>query len=441
MPPLTKQESTELHQLLEQEEREMVSPKIEALRRPARYKIAYGGRGAGAKSWSFMSLLVQKANKKKTQIICLREVQKTLSESSHKVIENTIERLQYKNWIITDEKIKNKLNGSYFIFRGLKDLRATLNIKGLEDFDIASIDEASALSHDSWVFLTPTIRKKGSEIWATFNREEELDPVYELFCINPPQNSIIVNLEPGRIDNPWWDETELQADWDWWKKHDPDEWEHMYLGQPRKQGQHAVMSRVAVRGAMNREINGMGAIEIGVDVARFGDDRTTIWKRKGLKIIDRKSFTGQDTQRTAKEVWAMAENKSFISIKVDDTGVGGGVTDRLREFGAKVVPVNFADSPIDSNCFTSAADEMWFTFPIDEVDIPNDNQLMQELAGRRYDFDNKGRRKIEPKKEFKKRIGRSPDDADGLLLCFYGGGKVMMSDKTRKQLAERRRKR
>ena len=179
------------------------------------------------------------------------------------------------------------------------------------------------------------------------------------------------------------------------------------------------MSRTAIRGAMDRDIEAEGAIEIGIDVARFGDDKTDIYKRHGLKTIEHKEFAGQDTMRTALVAWDMADRNPEIPIKVDDTGVGGAVTDRLKELGANVVPVNFGGNPHDTDKYTSAADEMWFTFPIDEADIPNDPVLMQELSGRQADYDTKGRRKIEPKKEFKKRIGRSPDRADALLLAYY----------------------
>jgi phage terminase large subunit len=265
--------------------------------------------------------------------------------------------------------------------------------------------------------------------------------VYELFCVKPPKDSIIISFEPGPIDNPWWYESDLQKDWDWWKDRDLDEWEHIYLGQPRKQGQYAVLNRVKIRASMNREIRAEGAIEIGVDVARFGDDRTVMYRRHGLKITDTKSFVGQDTMRTAKEAWSLAEYKPFVPIKVDDTGVGGGVTDRLRELGAKVIPVDNGGNAVDGNKYTSAADEMWFEFPIDECDIPCDNELMKQLSGRRYDYDNKGRRKIESKKDFKKRLGYSPDDADALLLCFYSGGNIQISDKTRRELAQRRLRR
>jgi len=108
-----------------------------------------------------------------------------------------------------------------------------------------------------------------------------------------------------------------------------------------------------------------------------------------------------------------------VVIKVDDTGVGDGVTDNLRSLGANAVPVNFGGSPLDKSKYTTVADEMWFGFPIGEISIPDDPKLMEELAGRRYDYDKIGKRKVEPKSEFRKRYGRSPDKAGALLLAFY----------------------
>ncbi len=396
---------------------ESVSPKLEAFRYPKRIKVAYGGRAAGAKSWSIASLLVQKARRIPVNILCTREIQLSLEESVYRLIIQTIERLHYPGWNITREYIMSPI-GSRFIFRGLKDLRAAAAIKGLEDIDIAWAEEAAALSNDSLDMLFPTIRKPGSELWFSFNREEDSDPVYERLVKNKRDDSLIVFLEPGKIDNPWWtDESQKEMDEDY--KRDPDQAEHIWGGQPRKQGQKAVMSRTAIRGAMDRNIKPEGAIEIGVDVARFGDDKTELYKRHGVKIIDHKEFIGQDTMRTANVAWDMAGQDNSIPIKVDDTGVGGGVTDKLVELGANVIPVNNNGEPHDKNKYTSAADEMWFEFPVNEADIPDDPVLMQELAGRQYDYDNKGRKKIESKKDFKKRIGRSPDRADAILLAYY----------------------
>jgi phage terminase large subunit len=414
---LTATEQREYIALLEFDLAAKVAPKLERFREPSRIKVAFGGRGAGAKSWSFASLLTQRANTRKTNILCTREIQLSLEESVHRLICNTVERLNFTGWDITREFIKSP-KGSLFHFRGMKDLRSALAIKGLEDIDIVWFEEASGASNDSLDILFPTIRKKGSELWFSFNREEEMDPVYDRLIRNKRDDAMVVWLEPGKIDNPWWTD-ELQKEMDEDYKRDPDQAEHIWGGQPRSQGQKAVMSRTAVRGAMDRNIAAEGAIEVGVDVARFGDDLTVMYRRHGLKVVAMKTFAGQDTQRTASEAWFLADRNKDTTIKIDDGGVGGGVTDRLREFGAKVMPLNFGGDPQDKNGYTSVADEMWFLFPIDEADIPNDPLLMQELAGRRYDYDNKGRRKVEPKKDFKKRIGRSPDRADALLLTYY----------------------
>ena len=410
-------EADEFLFLLEQEERERVAPKLEIFRKHKRIKVAYGGRGAGAKSWGFASLIVQLAHRQKIRVLCTREIQQSLDESVFALIRATVERLGYHGWVFTQNTIKSPC-GSRFSFHGLKDLRAANQIKGFENVDICWVEEAATVSSESWNVLIPTIRKPGSEIWISFNQETDSDPVVERFVSHPRDDATVIWLEPGATDNPWWTD-ELQKEMEEEYKRDPDSALHIWGGQPRKQGQYSVMSRASVRGAMDRNIQAEGAIEVGVDVARYGVDKTIMYKRKGLKIIDFKSFVGQDTQRTALEAWELSGRDRHVTIKVDDTGVGGGVTDALRSWGAKVQAVNFGGVPAEKDKFTSAADEMWFNFPVDEADIPNDHELMAELSGRQYKYDNKGRRKIEAKEDFKKRLGRSPDKADALLLCFY----------------------
>jgi hypothetical protein len=100
----------------------------------------------------------------------------------------------------------------------------------------------------------------------------------------------------------------------------------------------------------------------------------------------------------------------------------GGVTDILLDHGYTVAPVNFAQAAVDSDHYANAAAEMWFNFAtkIDDVEIPGDVDLIEELTGRREGRrDSKGRRTVEKKDDFIKRVGRSPDKADALLLAFY----------------------
>jgi phage terminase large subunit len=297
----------ELLLLLEQREREKVSPKLEAFRKPARIKIAKGGRGAGAKSWSIASLLIQRATYEKIHVACLREVQLTLEESVWKLLRETIERLGYKGWRVTREYIDHE-NGSHIIFRGISDLRAD-QIKSLESFDLFWIEEAQGVSEHSLDILLPTLRKPGSELWASMNPEEERDPIIARLW-NDDRESILVDLDPGKADNPWWTaelQIEMEADF----KRDPDLAEHIWNGAPRVQGSRSVMSRKAIRAAMDRDLplDPNAEEEIGVDVARFGDDQTVLVKRQGKKVTFFEKYSGMDTQETARRVWDMANRR------------------------------------------------------------------------------------------------------------------------------------
>lgn len=425
-----------VEKLIVQEQLEKVSPKMERFREHWRIKLAKGGRGAGAKSWGAASLLIQRAHRERLRIGCFREIQKSIEESSYALLVKTIHRLQYPGWKVTGNYLESP-TGSHIIFRGLADIRAANQVKGLEDFDIFWLEEASAISHDSIRMVLPTLRKTGSELWATYNQETEADPIDDRLWNSNRDDVLKVWLEPGKADNPWWTEelqNEMEADY----ARDPDEAEHTWGGLPRLQGQKAVMNRAKIRACMDRVLLEGKPIEVGVDVARFGDDKTEIYIRHGNKIKEHRELSKTDTQWIAKEVWAMIKRDPSIRIKVDDTGVGGGVTDRLRELGAKVVAINFGGTPIDKQRYTTVADEMWFEFPVDEVDIPNDRELLQELSGRLYDYDKIGRRKIEKKSDFKERLGRSPDKADALLLCFYSGG-FIVDNKHRDAMKRRNR--
>jgi len=442
MATLTHNEESTLIQLLQQEDLERVAPKFEAWRKPARYKIAYGGRGAGAKSWSAVSLVVQAGEESKKRIVCLRETQNSLEESVYSLIQSTINRLQYKNWKVTKEYIENTKNGTHIIFRGLKDLRAAHNIKSLDDYDIFLVEEAAPITHESWRILTPTLRKKGSELWALFNREEEMDPVYERFVVNERKNSMILHLQPGPIDNPWWYQSELPAEMEEDFKYDEDEAIHIWHGEPRKQGFKSILSRSRIRAAMNRVITDPEGMEsIGCDPADMGDDKTQIYKRKGLKITDHRQLAKMDGVIIANEIGDMINRDPSISVRIDTTGIGTSTRDQSKVLGLKVIPINWAQNAENKDKYADIVTEMWFSLKevIDEIDIPNDPQLMRELSGRQYGYDSKNRYKIESKVEFKKRYGKSPDKADALILTFYQGGSIIMSNKTRADLRARRR--
>ena len=433
---LTEAEQYTFADIILQQDLEKVSPKMERFREPWRIKIAHGGRGAGAKSWSAASLLVQKANFETVRICCFREVQKSLEESSYRLMVDTISRLRYRGWTITNQYLESRC-GSHIIFRGLADMRAAEQMKSLEGYDIFWLEEASAISKDSLSVLLPTLRKPGSELWATLNREAEKDPIISEYWDADRDDILRVELAEGKIDNPWFPDV-LEDERVIAYKNNPSEAMHVWGGQPREQGDNAVLSRVSIRAAMSRKVDETEPDEIGVDVARFGSNNTEMYRRKGGKIIKHNSYSKKDTVYIANAAFDLADRNRDIAIKVDDTGVGGGVTDYLRQLGARVIPVNFGGAPKNKKKYNTVADEMWFELPIDDIEIPDDPQLMEELAGRKYDYDKLGRRKIESKKIFEERFGKSPDRADALLLCFYSGNRTAFDPEHRKQMAARR---
>jgi hypothetical protein len=442
IPLLTEQEflslSIEEQDLYLKLYREQVSPRFEEWRNPHRFKIGYGGRGAGAKSRSAGSLLIQFAENPRyfgqnIRVLCVRNVQKSLKESSWRLLSDEVNRLGYKGWEITKEEIRNTKNGSYFVFNGLNDMSKD-NLKSFESFDILFAEEGAPISKDAWITMEATFRKPGSEIWILFNRDKSRDPCYELYCEKPDPSWSIIACKPGNLDNPWFDETELPKQWAKLKEMDPDEALHVFEGQPRVQQDRSVWGLSDIINMKNRKAKDEGRIEIGADVARFGKDNTVAWKRKGLQVIDKKEVKGFDTVDVAGVIWDMANRDPSVLIKID-VGYNPGVADMLVSFGANVLQVGFGERAAKADDYANCAAEMMFELPVNEIGIPEKyftQTLLEDLTERYYGYDTAGRKKLEPKddgastsdggapKNFKKRHnGRSPDEGDAFCLCFY----------------------
>lgn len=390
-----------------------VVPCLEVFRNPAPYKISYGGRGSG-KSWSFASLLSQKLTAEKHNLLCCREIQKSLEDSSYKLLVETIERLNLKGWVIKKDTLENE-NGSRVIFRGLKDLRAGNAIKSLEGYDLAWLEEAQAISLESLQLLLPTIRMNGSEIWACYNPNTEEDAIEML-----KQREGAICVKCNWSDNPWFTERlakEREADY----KFNPELARHIWEGEYLAQADNAVMSRLAVHEAMEREVDSEGDYQIAVDVARYGSDSSIISMRKGLKMIDLKEYKNISLVELCGHIEVMAGNNHNMTIKVDETGVGGGVVDILQGRGYRnVIGINFGSKPQDTDKFADLPSEMWCTFPISDVSLLNDSGLFHELTDRRFSYDHKARRQVESKDSYKARNGgKSPDKADSVLMLYY----------------------
>jgi phage terminase large subunit len=194
---------------------------------PARYKGAHGGRGSG-KSHFFAELLVERClTVPGLRAVCIREVQKTLKESSKRLIEAKIQTLGVGHkFEVQHDQVKTP-GGGLIIFQGMRDHSAE-SIKSLEGFDIAWVEEAQTLSAKSLELLRPTIRKANSELWFSWNPRFERDAVDDFMRgAAKPANATVV--EANWRDNPWFGE-ELQGERRQDENARPDKYTHIWEG-------------------------------------------------------------------------------------------------------------------------------------------------------------------------------------------------------------------
>lgn len=200
--------------------------KFEPLFKPSRYKDFHGGRGSG-KSVNVARALVLQAYENKKRILCCREIQNTIRDSVHKLIADQIEIMGLSPWFEVTQSAIRGLNGSEFIFKGLRF--DPQGIKSTEGIDLCWIEEAQTVSENSWSILIPTIRKEGSEIWLTWNPLEETSPTYQRFIESPPPDCI--SVEVNYYDNPYFPDV-LRQEMEWLKQKDFAAYEHVWLGKP-----------------------------------------------------------------------------------------------------------------------------------------------------------------------------------------------------------------
>jgi phage terminase large subunit len=200
----------------------------EELFRQHRYKVFYGGRGSG-KSWACATALILLGWQRPLRILCAREIQRSISDSVHKLLTQQIDDLGLTSFFIVTREAIRGINGTEIVFKGLRT--NTQEIKSMEGVDICWVEEAQAVSQDSWDVLIPTIRKDGSEIWITFNPMDEQDPTYQRFVAHPPMDAVIrkVNYD----ENPYFPDV-LRGEMEWLKQKDYQSYLHIWEGEVRK---------------------------------------------------------------------------------------------------------------------------------------------------------------------------------------------------------------
>jgi len=198
-----------------------------------RYRILYGGRGSG-KSTSFAHWLIIKALSNK-RILCCRELQNSIRDSVYKLLCDCIVRMGLQDFFtITQDSIKSRY-GAEIIFKGIRNNIST--IRSLEGTNIAWVEEAERVSEDSWNILIPTIREENSEIWISFNPEDENSPVYKRFVLTDREDAAkaMVNY----YDNICFPEV-LRREMEYDKRVDYEKYLHVWEGQVKSYGDSCI---------------------------------------------------------------------------------------------------------------------------------------------------------------------------------------------------------
>jgi phage terminase large subunit len=258
--------------------------KLEVLFEPKRYKVLYGGRG-GAKSWGIARALLIQGAAMPLRILCAREIQRSISDSVHQLLQDQIILLGLEDeYIVKKKEILGK-NGTQFGFEGLK--HNIQSLKSYEGANICWVEEAQTVTKNSWDILIPTIRKENSEIWISFNADLEEDETYQRFVINPPKESIVVKI--NYADNPYFPKV-LDKEREEMLERDPVGYQNVWLGKPKQAIEGAVYADELTKAAEERRITEVPYDE-AYPVQTYWDlghsDQTAIWFAQSIGMENR----------------------------------------------------------------------------------------------------------------------------------------------------------
>ena len=273
------------------------------LEQAARYKGIYGGRGSGKSHNRAEALIGDSLEIKGLRSVCIREVQKTLKQSSKLLIEDKLRALRLNEshgFKVFNEVIQTPGDG-VIAFQGMQDHNAE-SIKSLEGFGRAWVEEAQTLSERSLMLLRPTIRGDNSEIWATWNPRRKIDPIDLMFRgSSPPTNSIVIRANWS--DNPFFPDVLEQERLDC-LKNDPDAYDHIWNGGYVSALKSAYFAKQLAAAREERRIGNVAAdpllpIKLFMDIGGTGakSDAFAIWAcqfvGKEIRVLNYYEAVGQ----------------------------------------------------------------------------------------------------------------------------------------------------
>lgn len=427
-------------------------------------KVLKGGR-ASTKTWDAAGIAIYLAQNFTVKFLCMRQFQNKIQESVYAVLVIQINRFGLeKEFDIQKTTITHKTTGSSFHFYGIH--RNIAEIKGFEGANIGWIEEAEGLTQEQWEIINPTLRAEGAEAWMLYNPRLVSDYI-ETFT-NDPENGIIVR-HINYDENPFLSNTMLRKI-EQLKKHDYEEYEHIYLGVPRKDDDAVIIKRSWIEASIDAHIKlgiePAGAKAIGFDVADSGKDLCSQIYRHGIVNLWGEHWKGKEDEilKSCKRVYSKAIELG-ADITYDSIGVGASCgakfdemnRERLEEGDGKSVSYSkfiaggemidpdglYIDAEQESitnkEFFENPKAKEWWTvadrfrntynavthgeqFAEEDLisissDMPNLKNLITELSTPRRDFAKGGKVKVESKEDLAKREIPSPNDADAFIMA------------------------
>ncbi|GGX63197.1 terminase [Tateyamaria omphalii] len=311
-----------------------------AVGRVVRYKGAWGGRGSG-KSHEFAGMVVEEMiADPDCSVVCVREIQKSLTLSAKKLIEAKIVAFGVSHLFRVLKTHIERIDGSGMcIFQGMQDHTAD-SVKSLEGFKIAWVEEAQSLSQRSLDLLRPTIRAAGSQIWFTWNPRRRGDPVEKLLRSGKGKREDAIVVRANYTDNPFLP-VELLCEAKDDLENNPDGFGHTWLGEYENIGSKVVIPAAWIRSAiglaqdLGLEITGKKYAALDVAGGEEGGDENAMARRKGLELTKLSTWNGLDTAITTQKTARIAVNEGIDEVYYDSVSVGEGVTGEWASMGRR----------------------------------------------------------------------------------------------------------
>lgn len=396
------------------------------------YFLVEGGRASG-KTQSIARLLLYLCEQKHLLIVCGRELWTNVEESVYTVFVELV-RDNKLNFNVAADKLTHKTTGSTIRFRGFRE-QGSINIKGLEAVSILWVDEAQGIAKQTLDVIIPTIRKENSKVIWSMNRHVANDPVYDRFINRDDCLHIHINY----TDNPFCPEKALKEA-NICKTESPEDYMHVWLGQPLRKADDFLLDHDSVMNSPKLHFfqpNAMPHKIMAVDVARYGDDEIVYtilenygavsWSQPHLECLKNKSL-----METTGKIIELRRDFDVDLVVVDDSGVGGGVTDRLSEMNIEVIPFNGAEAsvnPMYLNRRCEAYYKLKEWFDKGWLKILADKGLQDQLLSIKFKYRSNGQKLILSKDEMRKEGIKSPDRSDALMMGVFFAERTFETNK------------